>query len=327
MTSKKLVEKTATLFSSFAIVLAGFANTAKADSTIRPFAEYEPVRYMVMSAAFDHQTLEIKKQILRELPPEVQPIIFTKGKYDRDWQVFQQELGEAATKKMIYINISVAGEGFWPRDSMPYPIVKNGSLELVDAPYYPGFEPDEVVAKTIGVKKMSKHKYELEHGNFVANRLGTCVVVQETFAARAPDSIFISAYGCKEVIRLPFIVGIGHADEVVKFMADDVVLTNHPDFESIFKAKGFKVLRLPEAKLPEALVKRGVFPQRSYVNSLLVNGTVFVPVFGSDKDADEEAIRVYQSLGLKVVPVQSAYVSDYGGGALHCLSMTYPAPF
>ncbi len=123
-------------------------------------------------------------------------------------------------------------------------------------------------------------------------------------------------------MRLEYVAGIGHVDEVVKFMADDVVLTSIEKYVPDLQALGYKVLLLPVAVLPEKIAKMGVMPQRSYVNSLLLNKTVFVPTFGTPDD--EVALNVYRSLGLNVIGVEASYTADWGGGTLHCMTMTYP---
>src|SRR5690606_24633706 len=133
-----------------------------------------------------------------------------------------------------------------------------------------------------------------------------------------PDSVFSSSYGCATLTRLPFVAGIGHADERVKILSDTLAVTDTPSYVPLLEAKGFTVKMLP--KLYPA---GGV---RTYVNSLLVNGTVFLPVFS--KSTDAEAIRVYEEAGFRVIPLDSRSLSDGGMGSIHCITMTYPpAPF
>ena len=60
----------------------------------------------------------------------------------------------------------------------------------------------------------------------------------------------------------------------------------------------------------------------TYVNSLLINGTLFLPVFANSND--DKAIAIYQSLGLKVIPINSTQLSKMQG-SIHCMTMNYPA--
>jgi hypothetical protein len=305
--------------SRLAVLFLLAAPATRAGAAVRPFAEYETVKYVVMSAGLDYQTEDVKRAILSRLPDGVTAVVYGKSSSDLgDFKTAESGLGGRSTARLLIVK---PGESFWARDSWPYPVVDGGRLSLVAARYYPGFEPDAEAAAYLHAE-MRGHSYYFEHGNLAANRAGVCFVVADNFSPLIPDSAFADYYGCRRTIRLPFVTGIGHADEVVKFVSDDVVLTDRPDFVARIEAEGLRAVLLPEAKLPEELVRRGVFSQRSYVNSLLVNGTVFVPTFGLP--TDDEALRTYASLHLSVVPVPAAYVADYGGGALHCMTMTYP---
>ncbi|MBI3549209.1 MAG: agmatine deiminase family protein [Elusimicrobia bacterium] len=295
-----------------------FAPSARAAA--RPFAEYEPVGILVMSAGFDYQSETAKTTILTHLPPGVRALVYSTHDYERETFRHSMSGRDAAVE---HLSLPLAGQALWSRDSLPYPVIDAGGLVLAAASYAQQFAPNELLAAYLKVPTR-KHGHFFEHGNLTANRAGDCVTVQDNFAGIMPDAAFSSAYGCKTLLRLPFIAGIGHVDEVAKFVADDLVLTDQPQFEARLKEKGWRVALLPKAELPEALARRGVFPQRSYVNSVLVNGTAFVPTFGLPTDAPAQ--DAYRALGLTVVPVEAAYLSDYGGGGLHCMTMTYPDP-
>ncbi len=304
-------------------LLCHFPHLVSAQATARPFVEYEPVKYLVMSAGFEYQTLPVKRKILQHLPPGVTVLVYALTA--EEWKTFSRltaDLGPLPLEPVIIVD---TGETTWPRDNMPFPVWENNKWHLVDAPYYEGYDPDLPIAAHFGLE-LKRHHYYFEHGNLVSNRRGECFVVQEIFATQAPDSLFLDSYGCQTLTRLPYLPGmghgIGHVDEMLKFMSDDLVLTSQPELVKSLEGAGYRVLLLPQAKLPPELAKRGVMPQRSYVNSLLLNDTVFVPTFGLE--TDEAALDIYRSLGLKVVGVDSAYVADYGGGALHCLTATYP---
>ena len=128
-----------------------------------------------------------------------------------------------------------------------------------------------------------------------------------------PDGLFKDHYGCQELTRLPFLKGIGHADESVKFVSDFEVLTDEPRYVETLEAKGYKVTLLPR-------------PNRkfeTYVNSLIINGVVYVPIF--DQSQDEEALEVYRQAGFeKVIGINSERLSNDGKGSIHCITMTYP---
>ncbi len=297
-----------------------FFSHADASPLRRPFTEYEKVKYVVMSADFDYRALPIKKRIIKLLPDDVEVVVYAESQ--KQSEAFLKAIKSLERKNIRFLVLG--GEGtttLWTRDSWPYPVIENNRLKLIGASYHGGFEPDFVVADYFNVE-LENHGRYFEHGDLSANRLGECFVVQDFLVESLSDELFENYYGCKELIRLPFVHGIGHADEVIKFVSDNTVLVNQPEWISFLEERGYRTFLLPEAELPSALAERGVLSQRSYVNSLLVNGMAFVPVFGLKTDF--EALNVYRSLGFKVFPIESRYISDKGGGALHCLTMTYP---
>jgi agmatine/peptidylarginine deiminase len=61
---------------------------------------------------------------------------------------------------------------------------------------------------------------------------------------------------------------------------------------------------------------------RTYVNSLSIENKIFVPIFNEEND--DEALAVYKSFGLDVIPLDTEELSDNGNGSIHCITMTYP---
>ncbi|MEM7645781.1 MAG: agmatine deiminase family protein, partial [Pseudomonadota bacterium] len=220
-------------------------------------------------------------------------------------------------ERLKIVQMPYADRGFWARDGVPVPVIRETPLgdelfTVVDAPYYHKFEADQEFADLFGAE-LTKHDYYYEGGNFVANSRGDCLVVNKSATAQIPDSIFEDHYGCKDLTRLAYVKGIGHADESVKYVDDDTVLTDEPSYIPQLKAKGYKVHLLPRAKKK----------YETYVNSLYVNGVLYVPVFGQATDA--EALKVYREAGFdKIIDLNSEFLSNHGAGSIHCITMTYP---
>ena len=95
-------------------------------------------------------------------------------------------------------------------------------------------------------------------------------------------------------------------------MDEDTILTDNKKYADLLKKKGFDIILLPKLKTL----------YETYVNSLFINGTVFVPIF--DEESDKKAIEVYESLGWNVVPINTKTLSNNGKGSIHCITMTYP---
>lgn len=288
------------------------------DTSVRAFAEYEKAGYLIFSSEFAYRSKAAKLAMAKNLPKDMTLVVFTgstsKAVADRIRSTFSKVI-EGERLKVVYM--PQGGRGFWARDGVPVPVWRwatEGSEELavVDAVYYHNFEPDEEFASLFGAN-FTEHDFYFEGGNFIANSKNECLIVNKRATQQIPNSIFRDHYGCKVLTRLPHVKGIGHADESVKFIDDQTVLTDEKSYVSLLEDKGYTVVMLPR-------------PDReyeTYVNSLIVNGVVYVPVFNEKND--EKALDVYRQFGFnKVIGLNSTKLSNEGMGSLHCITMTYP---
>lgn len=292
-------------------------------SNIMPFYEYDTTGYIVMSDDDFYGVAEdMKKSIASNLPAGVTLMVYTSsGNKQYQQQLFNTYSQYIDGSRLKILQVPASGSNnFWTRDNLPLPVWEDGRLTLVDARYYYNFEPDAFFAQLFGTNIL-KHNYFFEGGNFMANARGDCLVVNRRKAypggmsdtGAIPDDIFKSKYGCKTLTRFKHLKGIGHIDEVVKFMSDDVVVTDTVEYKATLEKAGFTVLMLPE-------------PHRNYetyVNSLIINDVVYVPIFG--ESGDQKALDTYAQLGFKVVGIQSQELATQGQGGIHCITMNYPA--
>lgn len=291
---------------------------------IKPFHEWDQTSFIVMSDDdFYGIAKDMKKIIAQNLPEDVTLIVYTQSSNKN----YHKQLAETYSKyiesnRLKILQVPPSGSNdFWSRDNTPVPIWMDGKAALVDAQYYYNFEPDDFLKQVFGVDMLS-HNYFYEGGNFMANSKGDCLVVNRkrsypggvSDTAAIPDNIFESKYGCKTLTRFKHLKGIGHADEVVKFMTDDIVLTDTAEYVETLENAGFTVYLLPE---PD-------YAYETYINSLIVNNVIYVPVFG--ESGDQKALETYESLnlGYKIVPINSRKLSTQGQGSIHCITMNYP---
>lgn len=288
------------------------------ETQARPFAEYEETGYLIINEHFHFDSVTAKMTMAKNLPEGVRLVVYTASQDPASVQALKSKFHRVIDSdrlKIVYIPGS--DRGFWTRDGIPVPVWRSGPsnqdlFTLVDARYYHGFEPDEPVSQLFNAE-LTRHSYYYEGGNFVANSRGDCLVVNTDATNLIPDAIFADHYGCQRLIRLPFLRGIGHADETVKFVDDKTVITDETRYVDLLKEQGYNVIKLPRAQEK----------YETYVNSLFINGTVFVPIFGDAKD--KEALVVYQDAGFeKVIGLDSRSLSNKGMGSIHCITMTYP---
>jgi agmatine/peptidylarginine deiminase len=284
----------------------------------RPFAETEEAGFLLFHSDAHFSATQIKTTLAQNLPAGVKLFVYTNNSNEIASLKRHYE-GLAGKNNVIVAALDYpdSDRAIWARDNTPIPVRLNTEVTgrtwgAVDAVYYGGDEPDSALANWFQIK-LWKNPYKFEGGNFVADEKGNCLVVNKVATASIPDSVFTGLYGCKNLVRLKHVAGIGHADERVKFINNKTILTDTPSYVTQLSQLGYEVVLLPQPQLGK---------YRTYVNSLLVNGKVFVPVF--DETNDEEALAVYRSQGLEVFPVNSETLSDHGNGSVHCITMTYP---
>lgn len=285
---------------------------ARVERKYRPYADYEKTGYLIMSADFNFNSRQAKLLMASKLPADATLVIFT-DTYGTSKEAVLREYGSVVPRERIkVVALRGASRGFWARDGIPVPAMDaSGNLVVVDAVYGHGFEPDAEVARLFGAG-LERHRYYFEGGNFMANHSGTCIMVDAGAHRQIPDSVFVGQYGCREMIRMPFVDGIGHIDEHVRFISETVAVTDLPQYKDILEGKGLTVHLLPK---PSG-------PFETYVNSVIMDGKVIVPVFG--RATDEQALSVYRSLGLEAFGADSRTLSNSGQGSVHCITMTYP---
>ncbi len=288
---------------------------SSAPAPLRPVSEVEEAGYLFFSSETPFNSAKAKRAMAQNLPAGVTLVIFTDPGEDAA-EIKRSYQGFIDPSRLKVVEIEDSGSGFWARDGLPIPVWSQArSLELVDARYYHGFEPDEIMGKWFK-SPVRKHTYYFEGGNFMTNDEGVCVMVDNDRAESIPDSVFTETYGCKNLIRLPFEKGIGHVDESVRFLTSKIVLTDSASYATRLRQEGLDVRMLPR---PDRKYE-------TYVNALLVNGTVFVPVYNEANQ--QEALDVYAAAGMKVVPIETSALSNNGLGSIHCITMTYPkVPF
>ncbi len=292
-------------------------NPFRATKKTAPFAEYLDAGYLIFSENEYLKSGVAKQTMALNLPQNMELVVYTSNSdLGHQRSLFKKYSKFIDPVRLKVINLNQPGrDGFWARDGVPVPVwdteLAISRLALVDAQYYHQFEPDEKVSQFFGAQ-LFKHQFQYEGGNYLANSKGQCIIVNNNRVKVMPDSVFSELYGCKSLTRLPHIKGIGHVDESVKFINDHTVITDDDSYRVQLENIGLKVVMMPR-------------PQNSYetyVNSLMVNGVVFVPTFGQVKDS--VALDIYKSFGLKVVALDSSDLSNKGLGSIHCITMVYP---
>lgn len=134
-----------------------------------------------------------------------------------------------------------------------------------------------------------------------------------------------------------------HVDMLVRFANEDTLLYTEPrydgskEYDSLMKLKEeilslkkldgskYKVVDLPA---PGTLVYEGKKLPATYLNFLIINDAVLVPIYHEVKVNDDIAIEVFKSIfkDREVVPIDAS-VLIREGGSIHCATMNYKEGF
>ncbi len=323
-----------------ALEAQGISQKTFNNSGIFPFAEYSKIGYLVASAhnqdgtwgdsekaPWSAQALKARQKMAANLPSDVNLILYTHLNT-------QEEINRIKNQYKRYINLKRLAilylapthentdtypkfqqwHSFWSRDVLPPVLVKNGNESIfVDAKYYKYYNPDFYIKNAFN-GRLRKHSFFIAGGNFLATHNGHCFMVNNYRTSDIPDSIFKNYYGCRKLTRLKHIFGIGHVDEVIKPVSAKKFITNQKSYATILRKLGYQAILVPS----NTGVSGG-----TYVNSVTINGTVFMPSYGSAND-DIAASKYIQAGYERVVKINSKILSREGNGSLHCITMLYP---
>jgi hypothetical protein len=155
------------------------------------------------------------------------------------------------------------------------------------------------------------------------------------YSAQEIDSLMIAYCGLEQFIVVPKIniEYTGHIDLWTKILNDTLVLvgeyeSGHPNHNIlnqnaalIASCKNREGINYRVARIPMPWSMSNAPP--SYLNSLIVNSKVLVPLW--DEQEDSLAITIYEQLmpAHEIVGINCSYMAG-SGGAIHCITMQIP---
>ncbi len=306
-------------------------------SDFRTPAEYEPVYAVVMSyTGYTTMIREIAKAVSNYANAYV-------------W-VMSGPSSISGVSGERYINFSIPIDTVWMRDYGPFGISKQRQeVAIVDTVYrhYQYRKNDDAVPTKISqVQKLAVYPAPiiLDGGNFMVDSKGNLFMTERTYVWNSSkpkeevNNIIKNYFKVKNIYTFEYagypnqpIDGTGHIDMFMKLLNDDTVLIAECDtepFKTTFnKASEFfrnriaptgnryKILRV------KSYYDNGVY--YTYTNSLIVNGNVIMPVYSNYTQSNLEAKAIYESLGFRVITINSD-ASISSGGSIHCVTQTIP---
>jgi len=288
---------------------------------VKPFNEIENTGFVAISGAEAYELGALREAIARNLPAGVTLVVYVKNANEAAplKRLLSPHLSSEQLKFLI-VPTNFSSNPIWGRDSLPFPVYVQPRADaegdvsgLVDSIYPQSFEPDIAFANAFGQASV-KTGYEFRGGNLLFDEDINCFATRanEILGIDDPEDFFKRYFGCKTLTIMPHDGGIGDIDERVKFLPGKVVLTDNQGHAQILRGMGYDVRMFPST---------GSY-YRTYMNTLVVNDTIFVPQMGIAKDQD--ALDAYEAVGFKAVGVYTRQLADRGHGNIHCLTMNYP---
>jgi agmatine deiminase len=227
----------------------------------------------------------------------------------------------------------------WCRDYMPVQVNDDSFCQFIyDPDYLRGYAHLRTLAASCRLKRMTHCRavdLVLDAGNVVA-AVNKVIVTDKVFEAN-PDKSEEQVRGVLEdgleaeciIIPCPPHDPIGHADGVVRFLNEDVVVVN--DYQELNATYGRRLRRiLRQHRLECVPVPYFVENQATdgipsavgcYINFLRTDMLLILPVFGVARD--EAALRRFENVfsPTRIVPLPCIELAREGG-CLNCISWT-----
>lgn len=255
-----------------------------------------------------------------------------RSKYNK----FLKRFEESLTSNSIDYKFLPGTKDIWAVDYMP---IQTNADRFVQFRYEPSYLKTPADLKTISDVDTICHNINihpiksqvvLDGGNVVHSKQ-VAIVTKRVFSENRKynsDKLIQLLTLDLELEKIIFIPDdpfdfTGHADGMVRFVDDRTVLLNNygtPDKDleasiiKILKDVDLEILKIPYNPYYNFsdMDAKGV-----YINFLRIADIVFVPVFGMKED--EDALRVFESVFKKVVPIESNEIAK-DGGILNCIS-------
>ena len=318
---------------------------------VRALAEYEEVEGIIVTWAYTYQDLLLSK-IVDAAQEEGRVWILSRPNTSDSVSV-QAYLASRGIPLDSVTFLSVANNSIWARDYGPWTVYDTvtDSMGIVDFRYNRPRPLDDVVPATLArlwdlpLYQAVTMPDSLAHpgGNFMVDGSGagfaSDLILNENrlLGASRIDSILLRYCGVDQFYRLDTLLydKIHHIDMHVKLLDEETVLVgeyplgiaDHAGLEKIaglfahtptMYGRPYRVVRIP---MPAD--NSGRYPPQSpfltYTNSLIVNGTVLVPIY--NLPSDSVALRIYREAmpGYRILGLDCNSIIGQNG-AIHCIT-------
>lgn len=278
--------------------------------------------------------LGIPYDLIAEMSEELVVTTIVSSSY---YQAQAESAYQANGVNMANVDFLLAStNSIWTRDYGPWFIFSEDGIGIVDHIYNRPRPYDDVIPQTLGAEwGIPVYGMDVIHtgGNHMSDGLGrsmsTRLVYDEnpSLITAQVDS-FMLAYLGNEYWVLDYIEsgGIHHIDCWAKFLDPATILVkdvppSSSSYALLNARAGYLSQQMSAWGRPYEVVRVYCPYGTAYTNSIILNGKVLVPMFGSA--SDDEAIQTYQEAmpGYEVLGFTGSWLDD---DAIHCRVMGVP---
>ena len=310
----------------------GFIGTSPPPGPVRQPAEFEPMEGVLI----EYNTISgfgISYQIIKEMAEDVEVVTIVASTSEQNYVTSQYQSHGVNLDNCVFL--IAPSDSIWTRDYGPW-FIFNGDDEqgIVDMIYNrPRPNDDQIPTRFGNWRSIPVYAMSLETagGNYMTDGQGisisTDLVWEENpgITHAQIDQMLNDYCGIDTYHVVPDALGdyIKHIDCWAKLLSPDTIMiiepsTSHPHYEDFEEAVDYFESQACCYGTPYNIVRVYTHNSEPYINSLILNNKVLVPITGSQWD--DEAIVSYQSAlpGYEVLGFTGSWQST---DALHCRTM------
>ena len=254
-----------------------------------------------------------------------------------------ERLTQILRSHKVEVRLLEGTKDIWARDYCPVQIEANRFLKFRYDPDYLKEDKyrhlvtgDEVIEQLRDLGAIEKSEIVLDGGNVVTS--GRLVVLTDKVFQENPKrrrrnlqqelAGLLGAEGCIIIPTEPLDY-IGHADGVVRFLTENLVVVNdYKGMDRSYRCRLHRALArhglevIPCPSWVSDMTRKGIASAvGNYVNFLRVGNLVMLPAYEDQRDEKARRALEQADLGLTIVPVLCRNLAEKGG-VLQCVSWT-----
>lgn len=306
----------------------GFKGSDPPPAPIRQPAEFEPMEGVLIRYPFG-----ISYQIIAEMSEDVKVVTIVANINEKNYVISQYQSHGVNLDNCDYL--IAPSNSYWTRDYGPWFII-NGNDEqgIVDHIYNRPRPNDDQIPLKYGIwRGIPVYGMSLKHsgGNYMTDGQGIAISTNLVWTENPGyshteiDQMVEDYLGITTYHVVPDALGeyIKHIDCWAKYLAPDIIMIievspSHSNYDEIEEAVEYFENQTSCYGTPYQVERLYTHLSEPYINSLILNNKVLVPIKGSQWD--DEAIESYQNAlpGYEVLGFTGSWQAT---DALHCRTM------